>query len=194
MPHISLRESSVAKLFLGIGCLCIPAVVLVLTLILLPSTRPVLFSTSTFDGFFPSGEFRFKITNNANEPLKGASLSIFEGGSQNSAFEYPIDNYSTERDLISDESGLIIAIHKPRGFEFGGACQHFLIVFVLRCDETPKYYFVITADGYKTIRFSDEVIYDLARNRDVIGTRKVTLENGQEEEIPVFELVYVLEK
>jgi hypothetical protein len=193
MPNNSLRKSDVTKLFLGIGCLGISVFVLVISLVFLPSARSLLISTSTFDGFFPSGEYHFNITNSENEPVKGASLKVYEGETQNPAFEYPIDNYHSDTDLFSDESGLIIAIHRPRGFEFGGSCQHFLIVFT-RCDETPKYDFVITADGYKTVKFSDEVIYELDHIRDAIGTSKVVLENGQEEEIPIFELVYVLEE
>src|ERR1700752_495917 len=193
MPNNSLQKSSVPKLFFGIGCLCIPVFVLVLVLSLLPPTRPLLFSTSTFDGFFPAGEYHFKITDKMNEPIQGARLQVYEGGTQTPAFEYPVDNYLLDTTLLSDESGLIVAIHKPRGFEFGGSCQHFLLVFT-KCDKTPDYDFVIAADGYKTIKFSDEVIYDLDRTHDVIGMSKVVLENGQEEEIPVFELHYVLEE
>ena len=193
MPNKSSQKSGVTKLFVGIGCLCIPAFILVLLLSFLPFTRPLLFSTSTFDGFFPSGEYHFKITNKMNKPIKGANLQVYEGETQNPAFEYPVDNYLSDTALLSDELGLIIVIHKPRGFEFGGSCQHFLIVFT-KCDKTPHYDFVITADGYKTVQFSDEVFYDLDRTRDATGMSNVVLENGQEEEIPVFELVYVLEE
>jgi hypothetical protein len=42
--------------------------------------------------------------------------------------------------------------------------------------------------------FSDEVIYDLDHTQDAVGTTIVVLENGQEEEIPVFEIGYVLKQ
>jgi hypothetical protein len=142
---------------------------------------------------FPAGEYHLRITNKMNKPIQGARLQIYESETQDPAFEYPVDNYRSDAALLSDEAGLMIVIHKPRGFEFGGSCQHFLIVFT-KCDKTPHYDFVISADGYKTIRFSDEVIYNLDRTRDATGSSKVILENGQKEEIPIFELVYVLKE
>ena len=187
----SPQKFGVTKLVMSVGCLCIPAFLLILVLGFSPSARFLFYSTSTFDGFFPAGEYHFKIMNGVNEPIQGASLKVFEEGTLQPAFRYPIDNYLSEDDLTSDGAGLIIAIHRPRGFEFGGSCTHFLVVFT-KCDKTPRYEFTITADGYQTIRFSDEVIYDLDHTQDVVGTTIVVLENGQEEEIPVFEIGYVL--
>ena len=194
MCRVLVPKSSSVKLLLGVGCLSIPIVVLVLLFMLLPSIKPFILSTSMFDGFFPSGEYHFTITNSANEPISGAKLSIFETSTQNPAFGYPIDNYDIGEELVSNEAGLIITVHRPRGFEFGGACQQFLVIFTLYCDETPKFDFVITADGYQPIRFSDEVIYKLAYSGNEKGTTSVILDNGQKTQIPVFELVYVLKR
>ena len=159
MSNTSLSKSIIAKLLLGIGCLVTPLLVVILAFLLLPSVRPLIFSMSTFDGAFPAGEYHFVITNKENKPVVGAQMQVFKAGTQRPAFGYPIDNYLSNRDLISNEAGLIIAIHKSRGLEVGGGCVQFLIVFK-KCSEIPRYDLVITADGYKPIQFSDDVIYN----------------------------------
>lgn len=187
MPSNFSGKSIAAKHLLTGGCLSLPIFMAVLALVFLPTIKAS--TTGAWDGFFPSGEYHIKIINQAHEPIQGAKLSIFANGTQIPAFEYPIDNYTKSNELISNELGLIIATHRSRGFEFGGTCN-----FLIFCTERPKYDFLITADGYNSIQFSDDIIYKLDSNSDVIGKSKVILDNSQEQEISVFELIYVLEK
>lgn len=185
--------SKTAKVLAGIGCLFVPILLFFMALLLFPSLRFLLITESMFDGFFPSGEYRLRITNESDEPVNGARLSIYKGNTQQLAFGYPIDNYGTEGDLISDESGWIVALHKPRGFEFGGTCRHFLLIPV-SCDATPHFNFLLTANGYRTMRFSEDDFFYPNPAREAIGTTSITLDNGQEEEIPVYELLYEMKK
>ncbi len=193
MTNSLFHKSNITKLLIGLDCLSIPVLILIFTFLLVPSIRPFLFSRGLWDGFFPSGEYHIKITNQANEPVEGAILNVFEGGTQKPAFEYPIDNYVSDNDLKSNELGLIIALHRPRGFEFGGTCWAFL-VFIQKCTDGPRYDFEITADGYKTVKYSEAILYIPVYSNMDNATTSVILDNGQEAELPIFEINIVLKK
>jgi hypothetical protein len=146
-----------------------------------------------WDGMFPSGEYHLKIQDKNGRPINGATLKIFEGGTKNVAFEYPIDNYLSEGSLVSNEQGVIVVLHKPRGFEFGGTCWSLYWVFP-RCSDGPEFDFQISADGYKSINFSTHDLFEPAYNDRQIGYTTIELESGESLRIPVFELMFTLER
>ena len=146
-----------------------------------------------WDGMFPSGAYQLKIQDENGRPIKGASLNVFETGTNNFAFEYPIDNYLSEGDLISDEQGIIVGLHKPRGFEFGGACWSLFWMFPM-CSDGPEFDFQISADSYKSINFSTNDLFEPAYEDRHVGNTTIKLESGESLRIPVFELMFTLER
>ena len=149
--------------------------------------------TGVWDGMFPAGEYHLKVQNENGIPISGAILNAFEDGTENLAFEYPLDNYSTEGDLISDEQGAIVVLHKPRGFEFGGSCWNLFWVYPI-CSDSPKFDFQISADGYKTIKFTTDELFAPAYDDRSNGKTTVTLENGENLQISVYELTFILKR
>ena len=146
-----------------------------------------------WDGMFPSGEYHLRIQDESGMPVQGAILQVFEGGTKNAAFEYPIDNYVSVGNLISDEHGVIVALHKPSGFEFGGSCWNVFWIFPI-CSGGPEYDFQISADGYETIKFSTKDLFEPAYHDRSSGNTTVRLERGENVQIPIYELVFTLEK
>jgi hypothetical protein len=148
--------------------------------------------SSFWDGAFPASEFHIRIQSNRSNPIQGAVMSVFASGMTNWAFGYPIDNYLSNRDLISDEQGMIIAIHEPQGIEFGGPCWEYLVFFE-RCSDDPKYDGQISADGYETLKFSlNELLFKPGTEKLKIGTTSFTFENGEVAEIPIYEITFTL--
>ena len=146
-----------------------------------------------WDGMFPSGEYHLKIQDKSGRPINGATLKVFEGGTKNVAFEYPIDNYLSEGDLVSNKQGVIVVLHKPQGFEFGGTCWSLYWVFPM-CSNGPEFDFQISADGYKSINFSANDLFEPAYNDRNVGYTTIELESGESLRIPVFELMFTLER
>lgn len=159
---------------------------LLICLFLIMSTT----TTGMWDGAFPPGEYHLKIENEQGDPVEGARLSIFDE-TKNFAFEYPIDNYLSDGNLISDKQGIIVALHLPRGFEFGGSCFNILWVIPI-CSGSPEFDGQISADGYQSIRFSLQELFDLAYDEKSIGTTSVVLEIGETVELPIYEKIFIL--
>lgn len=150
--------------------------------------------SSLWDGAFPAGEFHIKIQKHQGDPVQGAVMKVFEGGTKDIALGYPIDNFLSNKDLISNELGVIIALHEPQGIEFGGVCWKYLLFFE-RCSDAPKYDAQVSADGYKTLDFSiNEMLFNSGNEKSKIGTTSFTFESGEVTEIPKYEIVFTLEQ
>ena len=149
--------------------------------------------TSVWDGLFPAGEYHLKIRNEKGEPIPGAVLDVLDRSTRNLSFYYPIDNYVSVNSLISNEEGTIVALHLFQGFEFGGSCWELFWVYPM-CSKAPEYDFAISADEYKTLRFSTDEFFAPAHANMNTGTTSVLLESGEVVELPVYELTIVLEQ
>src|SRR5208283_2470808 len=60
----------------------------------------------------PAGEVRLKVIDRNGQPVKGAVLRVYQEGSRDLAYEYPLDNHLPGQDLTSNDSGVIVAIRK----------------------------------------------------------------------------------
>jgi hypothetical protein len=88
---------------------------------------------------------------------------------------------------------VIVALHKPRGLEFGGGCWNLYWIFPI-CSGGPEFDFKISADGYKTIKFPTEDLFEPAYNDRSSENTTVVLESGESLQIPVYELMFILER
>jgi len=150
-------------------------------------------STGVWDGAFPPGEFHIVIEDPDGKPIPGAVFHVF-GRGNSLAYDYPIDNHSSSHELVSNEQGIIVALHKPQGIEFGGGCYVYFW-FYEKCSEGPEYFGQITADGYHDKDFSiNELIFKPAYEEKTESVNSIVLENGEELEIPVYTITIVLEK
>lgn len=147
------------------------------------------FTTAVFwDGAFPSGEYHLQIVNQSGNPIKGATLNIYQG--KNLAFEYPFDNYLSENSLVSNDKGEIVLTHLPRGLEFGGS--GWLLFWVIPINmSSPKFNCEVIATEYKPLRFSANEIFVIAYETN--NTQKKTVHiNGYEVELEIFEKTIIL--
>ncbi len=142
-----------------------------------------------WDGMFPSGEYHLLVQDQAGNPVEGAFLNIYAGKSAKHAFEYPFDNYLSENSLASNAKGEIVVTHLPRGFEFGGSGWHLFWVIPVNIG-APEFTCQISADGYKTLKFPDEQIFDEAynayKNDENVPEKKVQI-NGREFTLAIYE-------
>ena len=135
------------------GCVIAGSVLASILLLAACAIASFLTTMLTWDGGFPSGEFRLNIRDSTGAPIQGATLHVYEKGTRNPAFEYPIDNYLSGHDLTSDEQGQIVAVREYGGVGFGGfGFQLFWTIPIIT--PAPDYDCEITATGYKPIKFS----------------------------------------
>src|SRR5262249_41225056 len=109
-------------------------------------------TASDWDGGFPAGEFRLNIRNTNGQPVKGAILRVYHGGTRGDAFEYPLNNYLSDQMPVSDDNGRMIALQQHRGLQFGGFSWDLFWIIPIGA-KPPKYDCEITADGYRPLGF-----------------------------------------
>src|SRR5687767_6387785 len=83
---------------------CIAAIVVILISILACISGATTFGI--WDGLFPAGEYHLKVRSENGQPIKGAILNVFNSGTSNFSYKYPVDNYISDHDLISNEQGI----------------------------------------------------------------------------------------
>ena len=194
MPLVGIKFIKWFKRYWRI--IAIVSFVLIVLVVISEETTGVL-----WDGSFPSGEFHLSIQDEFGHPIEGATLNVFHRGTQNPAFEYPLNNYLLLNSLTSDENGMIIALHKPRGLEFSGYSWR-LFWLIPMATGTPDFDFEISAKGYKTFRSSLSTIFEIAYNNYENAPTKTIQVNGYENgapqlfdvEIRIFEKTIILKK
>lgn len=137
-----------------------------------------------WEGFFPAGEYHLNIRNQTGEPIPGAILHVYEEGTRTPAFEYPIDNYLKDDDLISNAQGQIIALHKNRGLEFGGSEWKLFWIIPMGLGCCPQYDCEIIAQGYKPLKFSIKRLFEAGYNDH----------SPMRPELKIYEAEFVLER
>jgi hypothetical protein len=144
-----------------------------------------------WDGGFPSGEFRLRVIDPEGKPVSGASLRVYEGGTGERAYEYPLDDYLPDHELVSGEDGTIIAHRKNGEMQFGGEAWR-LFWLIPMGDKAPEYDCEITADGYATLRFPvNRVFKSPYKAYDQIPTTMLEAD-GKLTEVPIYENVFKL--
>lgn len=171
---------------IGVIAFLVLAILMVIGGLLTPT------SSGMWDGAFPSGEFHILIKNADGQPIPGAVLNVL-GRENGFAYGYPFDNYSSNSELVSDEQGLIIALHEYQDIEFGGRCTEYFWVYT-KCSDGPEYFGQIAADGYQVKDFSiNELIFQPAYEEAVARLNSPALESIDENEMPVHKIIIVLE-
>jgi len=145
--------------------------------------------------FYPLGEFHLEVRNEQGEPVEGAVLNVFEKNTKNLAFNFPIDNYHTENDLISNKQGMIIAVHIPHGLEIGRICHDVFWLYLVCSSYEPNFDFEISASGYQNIKFSTDVMFynsDYANQSN--GNVTLPLPHFKDKwlEVPIFKQIFIL--
>ena len=146
-----------------------------------------------WDGGFPAGEVRVTVQGSAGQPIPGAIFRIYERKTRNQAFQYPITNAIAGKQLVSDQSGRIVLIQDREGLQFGGFA--FLLFWCIPIgDRAPQYDCEIEASGYKPAKFDLWRLFDspYTSYKDFPKTKIVV--HGREEEVPVYEQKFVLER
>ncbi|HEX3315626.1 MAG TPA: hypothetical protein VHR72_12075 [Gemmataceae bacterium] len=128
-----------------------------------------------WDGGFPAGEFHLSLRDGAGKPVEGASFRVYEGGSRNLAFEYPIENHLAGKTLESDSKGEIVLLRTNGDCQFGGRSWRLFWVIPMGAS-APKYDCEVTADRLKSLRFS---IWDLFESPES-GELKMVMIGGNE--------------
>lgn len=122
--------------------------------------------------------------------MKGAVLRVFDSDIGERADRYPFDNYGTERDLVSDHSGRIVALRYRGGLSYGG--RRWYLFWIYRMGATaPKYDCEISTAGFKNLRFSVWTLFDTPRDNSAKTIHKF---DGGEVELPVIEHTVTIER
>jgi hypothetical protein len=144
-----------------------------------------------FDGGFPAGAIRMKVVDPTGKPVKGAFLRVYEGGTSDPAFKYPLDNYLTDRDLASDDEGRITAVRQSGRLQFGGFAWRLFWIIPMGA-QAPQYDCEITAAGFKPARFSVWRLFE-SPHRYYADFPKAKVKIGRNElELPLYEHSFTL--
>jgi hypothetical protein len=146
-----------------------------------------------WDGGFPSGEFRLNIRNGEGQPVKGAVLRVYRGGTRDLAFEYPLDNHLPGQELVSDDNGRITAIRKNGGLQFGGHAWQLFWVIPIGA-KAPEYDCEITAAGYKPSTFQIGRLFESPHTYYEDFPKTKLKVNGEELELQIYEHTFTLER
>jgi hypothetical protein len=185
-----MNQSSTSKRPKKIGC----TIAIVIAIVLFIGFVSIGTTSGVGEGTLPLGEFHLKIVNENGDPVRGAVLNIFEKRTKEAAFGFPVNNHKSSGDLISNEEGVIIASHIPEGFEFAASCFRLFWVFPMCDGGAPQFDFQISANGYKNLVFSNADLFEPAYNDKSSKNIRVTIETGEKINVPVYELMFTLEK
>jgi hypothetical protein len=147
-----------------------------------------------WDGGFPSGEFHLDVRDPLGMPVQAAVLRVYRAGTEELAFDYPLDNHVATRELASDKSGRITAIRKHGGLQFGG--HEWDLFWIIRIGEgkVPKYNCEITAAGFKPLKFGLGRLFESPhQSYSDFPKTKLTV-HGEEIEVPIYEHIFTLER
>ncbi|MEZ0265709.1 MAG: hypothetical protein ACAI43_13345 [Phycisphaerae bacterium] len=146
----------------------------------------------TWDGGFPSGEIRIDVRDAAGQPVHGAKLAVYRGGTPQLADGYPIANHTAGAELISDEAGRIVAVQERGGIQFGGHYWELFWCIPIGRHTGPRFDCEITAPGYPPVAFGLRRLFESPHTgyEKFPKTRRVI--NGKEEELKVFHQTFTL--
>jgi hypothetical protein len=138
-----------------------------------------------WDGWFPRGQIRVYVVDESGAPLPGVSLRVTEPVSGRWTGVWPLEENTTDRDMVSDANG-VITCHSD-GLEFGGFYWDLFWVIPLGTRRGPEFNFEFAKDGFQSriladgefFRFDGQT-YDSAPK---VTTRSVY---GAEENVPVW--------
>ena len=143
-----------------------------------------------WDGGFPSAEFRLIVLDENSQPIQGAILHVYEHKKRELAFKYPLDNYTSDRDLVSDKDGSIVTFHVSRGMEFGGLDWKLFWIFPIGRG-APEFDCEITAAGYKSYKFGFARLYKTSSDPKELPVSKVTVD-GKTRALPIYNHTFAL--
>jgi hypothetical protein len=189
MTNLLSQKTSISRWFKKPGWVIVLIIIFLMILAIVSYDR----TGVIWNGSYPPAEFNLTIQNISGQPIEGATINIFRRGTRTPTFEYPIDNYLEMNSLVSDNQGLILIIHKPRGVEFGGFDWK-LFWMIPISSGTPDFDYEISAIGYKPIRSSITQIFRVTYSYDGNATNKTIQVYGREIEIRIFEQKITLKK
>jgi hypothetical protein len=146
-----------------------------------------------WDGGFPPGEFRLTVLNEQNQPVPGAELRVYHGGTRDPAYGYPLVEFTTARPLMGDESGQIVCHQLRDGLQFGGHAWKLLWLIPMGA-RSPQFDCEISAAGYRPRTFEVWELFRLAYQRASPPSMTTVPVHGQPVSLPVFTLSQRLER
>jgi hypothetical protein len=146
-----------------------------------------------WDGGFPSGEIRLKVRDSSGQPVKGAVLRVYDRGTRDLAFKYPLDNHLPDRKLVSDDGGRITAIRSRGGLQFGGHAWALFWVFPIGA-QAPEYDCEISAEGFKPLKFDAWRLFESPPIPYEDSLKTILEVDGEEIELKIYEHAFVLER
>jgi hypothetical protein len=144
----------------------------------------------TWEGGFPSGEFRLKVVDPDGRPVPGAVLRVYRSGTSTPAYGYPLENHLSGQDLAGDDGGVVTAFRTRGGFQFGGTGWP-LFWLIPVGGHGPSYDCELTAAGFRPLRFPLDRLFETLHtyDRSPKTTRRV---DGEDIELKVYEHTFTL--
>ncbi|MFW6157808.1 MAG: hypothetical protein ACOC8E_00450 [Planctomycetota bacterium] len=146
-------------------------------------------ATTTYDwiGGLPEAEVRLRVLGPDGQPLKGATLYIYDGRTGQAAWTDVVLNFGPG--LVSDEEGRITLVTNPSRY---GGRGWYLFWFIPMGDRGPDYQCEIRADGFESLRFDVWRLFDAPYTSydDIPKTTRRLY--GREIELPLYEHTFTL--
>lgn len=141
-------------------------------------------------GFVPPGEFHIIVKNGADVPIQGARFDLFGHGTTSPAYGWPIENYSQQRELLTDRQGIMVILLNPSHRPAGGSTWRLFWVFPFRTGGA-QYDGMLTASGYRPQRFSLDELWRAEVTDENAPTTTIQI-NGRSVTLPVLHRVFTL--
>lgn len=110
----------------------------------------------TWDGGFPTAEFRLHVRDRRGAPVSGAELTVRDAD-RRIAYEFPVDDFNRSTTLRTDATGTVVFHHVSGGLEFGGSC-----VVPFCSPSHPKFYLDLSTHDQLRARMAFDDFADAA--------------------------------
>lgn len=169
-------------IFLTIGALCLLALASLIT------------TFSIWDGGYPPGVFRISVRDAKGVPVPNANLSIYKNGTMEDAFGYPFDNYDQNGSLVSDANGLITAIRREGGIQFGGTDWRLFWLISMGDLPGPRFDCKLEAVGFEVETFDfNRLLQSPHQFYEDFPKAVVTIDDQSQVELPIYQHEFVLQ-
>jgi hypothetical protein len=158
-----------------------PALLAVSVLALLANASCIM----KWDGAFPSAVVPVLVTDSSGQPVPRAQLQVYDHRTREKAFGYPIDNFTEDSSLTTDDSGTLTAYHCSTGLEFGGTTWYLFGSIPIGA-RRPRYDCEIVAAGYKPVRFEVMELFQAPPGSYEDFPKTTIIIDGEPTELPVY--------
>ena len=116
-----------------------------------------------WDGWYPAGEIRILVADDAGNPVSGVSLQVSEPAPGRWSDQFPLEENGPDSPLVSGADGVIIC--HSRGMRFGGGGWHLFWLFPVGQFDGPQFNFEFARSGCQSLVLSTDEFFHFSDQR-----------------------------